>query len=219
MLHRASCVKCLNTSMAQKLRAMFALVGIWLLLGATMFCVCSHLSPRRSSLLPMTSLLGTACPPCFRQAWWFRSAFCGRRPPPQLGAPWQDAPMMLTTCFSAVTQPVGGSGVPPRLWKAVSSRTCPSALTPLRWRCWSRSRGFSWSCFGSRMGCPCHLGLALDSAGPPRRRAGRRQGAAPVEARLRKERVYPAAGARRLHASSVSLPGGCACPTPGRCCS
>ena len=28
-----------------------------------------------------------------------------------------------------------------RAWKTVFSRTCPSTLTLLRWRCWSRSRG------------------------------------------------------------------------------
>ena len=33
-----------------------------------MFCVCRHLRPWQSSLLPMTSLLGTACPAYFRQA-------------------------------------------------------------------------------------------------------------------------------------------------------
>ena len=192
-------------------------------LGATMSCVCSHLSPRQSSRLLMTSLLRTACPPCFRQArcprrrWALQGLFglvvsvyvlrppspllrIGRLGPiaclfwkgkrlrfflphlrlPEAQAPslraaaeaalvlatpaespllgrmcWlalcrPRAPMMLTACFSAVTQPVGGSGMPlrpgrPSLPGPVPppSPLCAGAVGvaagALRWPCSDRS--------------------------------------------------------------------------------
>ena len=45
-----------------------------------------------------------------------------------------------------------------RPWRTVSSRTCPSTLIPLRWRCWSRSRGCS------RAGVLQSRGCALERA-------------------------------------------------------